>query len=292
MNLASLFTLTFASAAFAGSVQIEDGKHFVVPTPPAQRTEINFRISSDYVGSGDFRYRPAGDQDAFHANILAGVSIPFRESTYFTVNAFYDRYDFGISLAPVPTTLHKLGADIGVEYRVAGETAATIYASPGIYGSDIDSEYFNVPITGYISHRFTPSLVGVVGARYNAWSSYPILPSGGLIWTVNDHWKVRALATSPKIEYTPNSSLTLSFGGDLIGGTYQTSKDEQNFPDKHLDYYDIRTGIGATYRGCKPLIFNVNVGWSLQRNFTYDEVDVEYRVKGAPYVAVSAKAVF
>lgn len=292
IKLVSLFTLALASAAFAGSVVVDDGKHIVVPTQSAQHTEIKFRVETDYVGTGDFRYRPAGDQDAFHANVSAGVAIPVRDTTYFTVNAFYDRYDFGTSLAPVPTTLHKLGADIGVEFRAEGDIAASLYASPGIYGSEIGSDYFNIPITGYISYRLTPSLVAVVGARYNQWGMYQILPSGGLIWTVNDHWKVRALLTAPKVEYSPNSDLTLSFGGELTGGTYTTAKTEQNYPDKHLDYYDIRAGIGATYRGWKPMTLNINAGWSIERNFRYDDIDVEYRVKGAPYVAVSAKAVF
>ncbi len=292
IKLTSLFTLLLSTAALAGSAPVNDGKSIEVSTATPDRTQINFRFGTDYVGSGDFRFRPAGDQDAYHANAQVGVSIPFREATYFTVNAFYDRYDFGTSLAPVPTTLHKVGADIGVEYRAEGEVALTLYASPGIYGSEINSDAFNVPITGYASFRLTPSLVAVVGARYNEWSMYQILPSGGLIWTVNDHWKVRAIATAPKVEYTPNADLTLSFGGELAGGTYQTDKNEQNYPDKHLDYYDIRAGVGATYRGWKPLDLSLTAGWSFERNFRYDDIDTEYRVKGAPYVAFGARASF
>lgn len=291
MKLTSLFALAATgAAAFAGP--IDSGKSIQVTSEPAVRTEINFRIGTDYVGSGDFRTGSAGDQDAYHANILAGVSIPLRNATYFTTNAFYDRYDFGTSLAPVPTTLHKVGADIGFDYRAEGETAATIYASPGIYGSEIDSDAFNVPITAYIAHRLTPNVVAVVGARYNEWSMYQILPSGGFIWTINDRWKMRAIATAPKMEFTPNSDLTLTFGGELTGGTYLTAKNEQNFADKHLDYYDIRAGFGATYRGWKPFELIANAGWSFERNFRYDDIDVEYRVQGAPYIAVSAKAVF
>ncbi|MEO7933620.1 MAG: DUF6268 family outer membrane beta-barrel protein [Chthoniobacterales bacterium] len=292
MKLASLFTLLLSTAAFAGPAPLNDGKSIEVSTVTPDRTQINFRFGTDYVGSGDFRYRPAGDQDAYHANAQVGVSVPFRPATYFTVNAFYDRYDFGTSLAPVPTTLHKVGADIGVEYHAEGEVALTLYASPGIYGSEINSDDFNVPITGYVSYRLTPSLVAVVGARYNEWSMYQILPSGGLIWTINDQWKVRAIATAPKVEYTPNSDLTISFGGELTGGTYTTAKNEQNYPDKHLDYYDIRAGVGATYRGWKPLDLSLTAGWSFERNFRYDDIDTEYRVKGAPYVAFGARASF
>ena len=280
-----------AATSFAGTLQT-DGKNVVIVPDSTSRTEINFRLSTDYVGKSDFRFDPAGEQDAYHANIQFGVSVPIKEAVYLTVNGFYDRLDFSTSLAPVPTTLQKLGTDIAIEYRAGGETAFTLIASPGIYGSEIDSDSFNVPITAYGSFRLTPSLVVVAGARYNQWSEYQILPSVGLIWTINDQWKVRALATAPRIEFTPNDDLTISFGGELLGGTYRTSLDEQNFQGKHLDYCDYRAGLGVTYRGWKPLVVSLTTGWSFERNLRYDDIDVEYRTEGAPYVGFSAKAVF
>jgi len=291
-SLLLLATTVFSASAFAGSVQINDGKSVEVATKTAQNVEINFRAVTDYVSSGDFRFRAAGDQDAFHGHIEVGVSVPVAESVYLTTNAFYDRFDFGTSLAPVPTTLHKVGADIAVEYRAEGEAALALIASPGIYGSEIDSDDFNVPITAYGSYRLSPSVVVVGGFRWDEWSMYQILPSAGIIWTVNDQWKLRAVATSPRIEYRPNDNVTFSFGGELVGGTYQTSKNEINYGGKHLDYYDIRTGLGVTYRGWKPVELSVAAGWSIERNFRYDDIDVEYRVKGAPYIAFGAKAVF
>ncbi len=291
MKLAYILAPLFCAAAqvWAGSVETKN----IVPTVVEKNpVEFHFRAETDYVGSGDFRYSPAGDQDAFHATFHGGVNIPLRDAWFLRVDGFYDRYDFGTSLAPVPTTLHKLGAEIGIEYRAEGETAIALFASPGIYGSEINSDAFNVPITGYFSYRLTPSLVAVVGARYNQWGMYQILPSGGLVWTVNDHWKVRGIITAPKIEYTPNDNWMFSAGGELTGGTYLTSKNEQNYPDKHLDYYDIRGGLSATYRGWKPFEFQLTGGWSFERNFRYDDIDVEYRVKGAPYVGFVARASF
>ena len=287
----NFLTLLCATSVWAGSVET---KNIVTPTVVEKNgVEFHFRSGADYVGSGDFRYRPAGDQDAFHANFQGGVNIPLsRESWFVRLDGFYDRYDFGTSLAPVPTTLHKLGAEIGLEYHADNETAIALFASPGIYGSEINSDAFNVPITGYFSYRLTPNLVAVAGARWNQWGMYQILPSGGLIWTINDQWKLRGIITAPKIEYRPNDSWMFSAGGDLTGGTYLTAKNEQNYPDKHLDYYDIRGGLSATYRGWKPFEFQLTGGWSFERNFRYDDIDVEYRVKGAPYVGFVARASF
>ncbi|HEX8371233.1 MAG TPA: DUF6268 family outer membrane beta-barrel protein [Chthoniobacterales bacterium] len=289
----ALITAALSSLSWAGSVQVNSGKEIAPTTPEVRpRVEVNFRASTDYVGSGDFRFRGAGEQDAFHAHIEAGVSIPLKDAVYFTFNGFYDRFDFGTSLAPVPTTLYKVGADVALEYRSEGEVAVALIASPGIYGSEIHSDSFNVPITAYGSYRLTPSLVVVAGARYNQWSEYPILPSLGLIWTVNEHWKVRAIASSPRIEYSPNEDVTFSVGGELGGGTYRTAKTEQNFGGEKLDYYDIRAGAAVTYRGWKPVSLSFSAGWSFERSFTYDELDEKYGVEGAPYVAVAAKATF
>ena len=287
----SLYSILLSATALAGTAEMDSKT--IVPVPAAKNSvEFHFRTTVDYVGSGDFRFKSAGDQDAFHASAVIGFSIPQNQSIYYTLDGFYDRYDFGTSLAPVPTTLTKIGADIAIEYRAEGDVAFALIASPGFYGSEVDTDSFNVPITAYGSYRLSPNLVLVAGVRYNEWSMYQLLPSGGLIWTVNDRWKVRGIVTAPKVEYTPNQNITFSVGGELTGGTYVTSKNEQNFPDKHLDYYDIRAGAGVTYRGWKPLDVNLSAGWSFERNFRYDDIDVEYRVKGAPYIALSARAIF
>ncbi len=253
---------------------------------------FSFVARGSYVFAGDFKDEGFGDQDAINSRVGLNSSFSIAGPIYFAADFFYERNDFGTSLAPVPTTLQEVGVSVGLDYRVGGQAVLGFRVSPGYYGSKLESNAFNAPIFLAGSYQLNKNFIILAGVRYNDWSEFPILPLAGFIWTINESVTLRALFPSPHVEFKVNPELSLKVGGELVSGTFKTAEDEQNFAGENLQYRDFRVGAGITYKPSEQVALEVKAGWSVQREFRYDDQDEEFEVEGAPYVGLSALVKF
>lgn len=278
------------SALSAGDI-IPAGKQIAVETteyPPV----ISLSATGSYVAAGDFKDDGLGDQDAIHSRVALNTSFSVAGPIYLGLDFFYERNDFGTSLAPIPTTFHELGVSVGLEYRVAGQAVLGFRVSPGYYGSNLESDAFNAPVIVGGSYRVGENFILLAGVRYNAWSDYPILPLVGFIWTINETVALNAIYPGPHVAFKINPALTVKVGGELVGATIKTAEDEQNFAGEKLQYRDFRAGVGVVYQPSESVSLELKAGWSVQREFRYDDRDTEFEVEGAPYVGLSTLVKF
>ena len=61
-----------------------------------------------------------------------------------------------------------------------------------------------------------------------------------------------ALAPEPKLIYSPAKKLDLWIGGELVGGSFRTDRNDEIQPAHKLsgtqvDFADYRVGVGLTY---------------------------------------------
>lgn len=289
--LLPLLTTLLPFAASQAGVLAGD-KNPVPVSAPETRVEWTASVVGDYVAASDFRGGKYGDQAVAHSEFRLGVALPVQGDVYFTLNGFHRRFDFGVSDAPVPTTLQSTGAELGLEYRVKGETAVGIRFSPGFYGSELDSHGFNVPVLIGGSWYLTPRFVFGLGISYNQFRENQVLPVIGFRWKPNDAWTVKALLPELDVSYAVSPDWVFEVGAKYLVGTFQTSSDEQHHSGTYLEYSDLRAGAGVKYSGLKPFDVSLNAGWSFQRKFRYAQADEEYKTEGAPYVAVKVSATF
>lgn len=278
--------------ARAGDVTKEAPAPIIEPAA-AERLEWKVTALTEYTASASLSNHRLGSQDALHSNFQIDSAIPIGGGFYADAGVFYERFDFGTSLAPVPTTLHAVGSKVGVQWRFEGETAALLQLSPGFYGSEFgDSDDFNIPVA--FGFAFKPSRNFAVGAGlyYNQFRTYQITPLVGFRWIINKEWRVTSRLPDLNVIYSPNDDWAFDIGARSPGGGFKNATGERNRPGRKFDYVEIRARAGVRYEGFKPLSLYLTAGWSFIRRFRYEEFDEEYKTDGAPYVGLEAGADF
>ncbi len=266
----------------------------VAETPEAPDAIVWNAVSEfSYTSSADWKRSEFGSQDAWSGGLALTAGIPMGPSWQLDLGGGYRRFEFGDSSAPVPDVLQSASAVVGFRYLVRGKPAIIVTASPGLYGTkDLDSDAFAIPTLGIFSFRAGPSVTVSVGGLYsNLREDWPVIPIGGVIWTINDEWTLFGIMPRPRLIYSPADDIELALGGELGGGSFHTSDDDPA-PDDSLDYKDFRAVASVTYRGWKPFEIDLAAGWSFQRSFEYEDFDATYRTEGAPFVRVGFSAKF
>lgn len=299
----------------AGTPDAKDTKS----TPQAILDDVtplnDFEIESSYVGESHFqikRFDGAGAgravdyRNSYEAenSIEATRRVHLFDKVYLKLGVQYERFDFGTTTAPLPSTLQSLNGVVALEYVVKGQPAIFLRVKPGVYFSQFDDINFGsidapVDLGGVVPTPFH-HVYGLVGVRYSALSKYPFLPILGLVWLVNDHLRVMAVPPEPRVIYTVNDHLDVFIGGELLGEAYKTSyrndlrPQERRFNGAVLDYSEERVGGGLTYNVNKALNIDFSGGCSLEREFDYYRPDASKRfiTRPAPYAKVEISAQF
>jgi hypothetical protein len=256
--------------------------------------ETSYVLGSDLHRSGSF-----GDQDAIQNFFSYGHRINLNGNLYLHLGIDYTRFDFSTTGAPVPTHLQSVAGVIGVDYMHNNDVGAFIQVKPGFYTEDdFDSASFDAPITlGRIfvlqpDHLYLFTGVNAAFLR----GRFPVIPLAGLIWMPDDKWKVLAILPEPRVIYSPNDKMDFWVGGELIGGSFRTDRNDAIVPAKlngaELDYSEYRVGGGFIYSPCNNVSIDLGGGYSIRREFDFHRADIRYKADGAPYLRVEFKAKF
>ncbi|MFL6589785.1 MAG: hypothetical protein ACJ8M4_06390 [Chthoniobacterales bacterium] len=298
------FCLYTAAVLFASSV-VGLGQEAVVRRVDAaedKAVSLNvIEMESSYVFESDVHRGSAsyGNQYAIENSFGYGHRFLLSGHVYLHLGIEYDRFDFGSTLGPIPDHLQSVALTIGVDYMHNDDVGAFIQIKPGIYTqNDFDSAAFDVPITlGRIfvlqdDHLYFFAGVNAAFLR----GRFPVIPLAGLIWMPNDQWKIVGILPEPRVIYSPNDKWDFWVGGELVGGSFRTDRNNSIMPAKlngaQVDYAEYRVGGGLIYSPCDKVSIDLGGGYVVQREFDFNRADVKFKTDGAPYLRLEVKAKF
>lgn len=302
----SLFFLaccSFILTAHPGWAGTEvDDKTAVASTQASEETvplDI-FKLESAYVFESDLNHGGSfGKQAEIQNEFEYGHRFQVRGNYYAHLGVAYSRYDFGSTSAPVPNHLQAMSAVIGIDYMHGNDVGAFLQVRPGFYfQNDIGISSFDAPITlGRIFIVQEDKLYFFLGAYASFLrSGFPVLPLAGVIWIPNEKFRIMAVLPEPKLIYSPTKKLDVWVGGELVGGSFRTDRNDNIRPGKlngtQVDFADYRAGVGLSYDVSKNVSLDVGAGYSLQRQFDFGRAGETYRTDPSPYVRLQMSAAF
>ena len=269
--------------------------------------EASFK-TKQFDGAGPLNSaRSYGRQDEFHESISAARRIPlgaFDNRLFLKLGASYERFDFGKTFAPVPTSLQSATGVIGVEYIVQGRPAIYFETKPGVFFSDfndVTTGSFDSPTVLAATFPITKSIFGIVGVRGSLLSHYPVIPIGGFVWVFSEKLRLEAVPPEPRLIYSVSKQLDFFVGGDLLGDSYRRDRNnaakrplDRQFNNAVVEYNEYRVGAGVTLTPFNGLDIDISGGYVPQREFYYYRTDSDkrFRTHGAPYAKIAIKAEF
>ncbi len=197
--------------------------------------------------------------------------------------------------APIPGSLHETSVRLGGLWRRNEKWTFQGMLSPGLYSDlkDIDGGDFNVPGLFLAFWQVHDRLQLIAGAGVNARRDLPVIPALGARWRFADDWTLLAVFPTPRIEYAATESLTLFAGAELVRSAYRVAEDFGNrfgrpdLNDQDISYNEWRVGAGVRWRIAGTLSVSVDAGWTGEREFNFDDRNLELTSKGAPYAQIS-----
>ena len=230
--LPALLTL---AAARVGAIDTLTSPQVTAPTTPVVAKEKTpaldtLDIEYSYVGDATFRQKEfngkIGTQRAYGSFDESQLSIDYAHrfhlfgQVYLKVGAGYERFAFGTTRAPLPSSLQSATGTIALEYIEQGEVGAFFTTSPGVFYSDINSVdlgNFDAPTALGVILPLGKKFYLLLGALFSALSKYPVFPIAGAIWLLTDKLRIEARPPAPRLMYSCSKQLDFYAGAELLG---------------------------------------------------------------------------
>jgi hypothetical protein len=230
--------------------------------------------------------------------------LPVTDKLSLLLGGGYRRTDLFLSGgAPLPVALQSASVRAGAEWKFNPRWTAGGSVSPGVYGdTDLDrSGDFKVPVSLFARYTPHPGLVWLGGLAVGFYGRRGATPFIGVIWQINDRWRLNATPPMARITYraagTKERPLDLFLGIGFDGGRYQVAPDFGNrFNQPQLNgntlsvqQGDVRTGVATRW---KALTGELAVGYQFARRYNYEQAAETFDVAPAPYLAANLSARF
>jgi Domain of unknown function (DUF6268) len=216
----------------------------------------------------------------------------------FRAGVEWERFSFGLpNAAPLPNTLQRVDAVLGMDYQIDENWLMRLDVSPGVYSdfADVSMDDVNAPFVLGASYLADADLQWFVGLRVDVRSRYWLVPVGGIRWKYADEWTARLFLPNPRLEYELNKKVLLFLGASVEGGTYRLA---DNFGTSHgidprtngamLDFLEVRAGPGVSWKALPNLTVEAEVGSMLYREFEFSNPHMYVRSNSpAPYAQIS-----
>ena len=259
-----------------------------------------FRFEEGYVFESDLNHGGSfGKQDEIQTELEYGHRIRLSGNLYVHVGFSYDRYDFGSTSAPVPNHLQAIAGVFGLDFMHGKDVGAFFQVRPGFYTqNDIGISSFDAPITLGRIFTIQEDKLYIFAGAYASFlrGGFPVLPLAGVIWIPCKQVRVMAVLPEPKVIYSPTKRLNLWAGGELVGGSFRTDRNDGIQPGKlrgaQVDFSEYRAGIGLAYALSDKVSVDVGAGCSIQRQFDFGRAGETFRTDPAPYVRLQMSAAF
>lgn len=261
-------------------------------------TEINQTFQSNFKnGHGyDAAHKNNNNTNTWSYKVEAARRIPLthNEDWFLRIGVEADRYDFGDNRSITPNTLQSYAAEIGVEYFRGGQLGFFATTKPGVYFShELRGNDFDSPTVIALAYPIVDGKFYVIGGIYaSILSEYPVLPVGGFLWHISEKWDLQAYTPRPRLVYKATDRLQLWGGGDIIGGSFVTDRnDHPKVSGTTVDYYELRAGVGFNYKWNKVNI-EFGGGYALVRKWDFYRADIYTATQPAPYITLRVSTEF
>jgi len=273
---------------------------------PAARAGVSPQVSGGHRSYSEFSYvTPAslqegatdhGDIDTAGAQVSYQVSVPSSDRYAWQVGFEWRGLWFDVpGAAPIPENLQEISLRLGNTWNFAEDWTFQLMLSPGLYSDleDIDAGDFNVTGVVLFFWQLQESLQLVGGLVANPRNDVPVIPALGARWDFADRWTLLAVYPTPRIEYAFSEQWTAFAGAELVRAACRVAED---FGDRHgrpelndedLSYNEWRVGAGARWRIGRGVTLSVDGGWTGEREYVFDDRDIELETDGSPYVQIS-----
>ncbi len=299
--LTSLFLGTVASMP-AGEATTQ------VVTTRSHEVSISHEVELGYNASAGarsnvspFRNADVSEQNTRFQYVLS-YAIPDRPVIRFGVG--YDRYDFGFA-GPglIPGALQSAILIGGLDLKIS-DFLIRIEGHAGFYGDDrgFNASDFNTAVVLGASYLVSKDFQWVAGLYYNPNASNPVTGGVGFRWKMSDRWVLNAVPPNPRLEFKATDDLTLYAGGQIIVSTFRVNQNfgvgtpaaaGRNYRNALVDYTEVRTGTGASWKFTPKGTLDLEVGYMAYRDFDYHKVGDNFQTKsGAVYGQVGLKLEF
>ena len=299
-----------------------DGKTTASPVQDAldavtPLTELSTETS--YVGDASFREKefrkpgplaPDGRQTDYKSSDQLENSVDFAhrfhlfDQVYLKLGGSYERYDFGSTDAPLPSSLQDINGLIALEYIVHGHVGAFLRFSPGVYyslASHVGLGNVDVPIAIGSAFKvpYLKNVYGLAGINISILARHVVDPIIGVIWVIRDDLRLQAVPPTPRLIYSFNDHFDFFVGGEVLGQAYKRDDNAdyrpqfKRFSGAVIDFSEDRIGGGVTYKPFKGIEIEANGGWDLGRKFDYYRgAGKRFLTEGAPYAKLAFSAEF
>lgn len=309
--------LLLVAAPHADAIDTITSPQVTAPVTPVVAKEKapsldSLDIETSYVGNATFRekefggaIRPERDYGSFDQTQLSidyAHRFPLVGRVYLKLGAGYERFDFGTTRAPLPSSLQSITGTVALEYIVQGEVGAFITSSPGVFYSDINSVglgNFDAPTALGLVLPLGKKFYLLLGARVSALSKYPVFPIVGAIWLFTDKLRLEARPPNPRLIYSYSKQLDFYVGAELLGSSYKRDADrsarpqDRRFNNTVIDFSETRVGGGITYTPIEQVDIDIDAGCSVNREFEYYRGDSKtFRAHPAAYARISVSTSF
>jgi len=291
--------LFFISSAKAGTE--EDSKAVAQTQTSNEAVPLDlFKLEAGYVFESDLNHGGSfGKQDEIQLELEYGRRMQLTGNYYLHLGVSYERYDFESTSAPVPNHLQSIAGVVGVDFMHGDDVGAFLQVRPGFYfQNDIGISSFDVPITVGRIFVVQEDKFYILAGAYASFlrGDFPVLPLVGVIWIPSRQLRLMALIPEPKLIYSPIKRLDLWVGGEFVGGSYRTDRNDGIQPKKlngtQVDFSDYRAGVGVTYAVSNRISVDVGAGYSIERQFDFARAGETFRTDPSPYVRLQLRASF
>jgi hypothetical protein len=257
----------------------------------SSEVELNY----SYVGGADSKVGASRSANISEQSSLIHyvISPQIENGMLLRIGMDWQRYSFFSvpGFAQIPDTLQANNLIIGADLAYEG-WLIRIEAQPGFYGDadNIRGKDFNVPFLIGGSYIVNGDWQWIVGVRVDFNSEYPVFGAVGLRWRLSEKWVFNGILPRPRLEYEYSKSLTFFGGAEVKDGTFRVG---QNFGSEHgnaslnnavLDYTEVRTGVGASWKISSNLKLDFEAGYMAYRKFNFHRADVGFENNsGAAY---------
>jgi hypothetical protein len=177
--------------------------------------------------------------------------------------------------------LQDYGAQLSVEYYVGAIKAAYLTLSPGLYyESHATLADWDVPVEFATGIPISSKLNGLAGVAYGRFWHHPT-PITGLLWTINERWKLEAAYPDPALVYAISDNLEARLAGELLGNGFRMDADPGH---SLVQYYVYRVGGNLAWQMWPGFKITSGAGVEYERVFDFWRADQSFRATGAPYV--------
>jgi hypothetical protein len=254
--------------------------------------------SVSYVGAANLkRLNDLGDASEIHNSIYYAATIPVHKAVSMRAGVAWDRFSFGLPSGPafIPNTLQSVALVIGADVALSEKWLMRAEVQPGIYSDfqDITFDDVNAVFILGASYIVNPDLQWFMGISVDPRRRLPVLPGAGVRWKFHRQWTLMAILPKPRLEYSPADQWTFFVGAEAKGGTFTVAEDfgtKNGVPSLNNDpveYAELRTGAGVSYRFSPALMAEIEGGYVPYRKWDYRRSGEFINGEGAPYVQFS-----